>query len=187
MPIIDSGTDRIEKTTFTRSHLHDTSESATAVRFMKATVRIGATIGAILPLLCFVERAFRRAVGTNDGIAGWERVPGAANCTNVATAAIILSNALSRIDTDVYQRVSLQLVHPLALGGGKQQTFGLREITEATGSSSNISGSGAIEEDKDGDENESSRRSLHSVLEYPKLIGVYFKWKQREWNRSLMV
>lgn len=116
MTIINSGTDRIEKTTFTRSHPHDTSESATAVRFMKAAVRIGATNGAILPLLCFVERAFGRAVGTNDGITGWERVLEAANCTNIATAAIILSNALSRIDTNFYQRVSLQLVHPLALG-----------------------------------------------------------------------
>lgn len=117
MAVIDSGTDRIEKTTFTRSHLHDTSESATAVRFVEAAVRIGATDGAILPLLCFVERASRRAVGTNDGIAGWERVSGAANCTNIATAAIILSNALSRIDTDVYQRVSLQLAPSTGSGG----------------------------------------------------------------------
>lgn len=116
MTIINSGTDRIEKPAFTHLHLRDTNESATAIRFMKAAVRIGATHGAILPLLRFVKRAFRRAVSIIDGIAGWERVLEAANCTNITTAAIILSNALSRIDTNIYPRVSLQLVHPLGFG-----------------------------------------------------------------------
>lgn len=92
---------------FFRSYLGDTTESTAAVRFVKAAVRIDAAHKAIL-LLLLVDRAPGRAEGIIDGITGCKRVFKAADCTNIATAAIILSNALRRVDTDFNPTVSLR-------------------------------------------------------------------------------
>lgn len=140
------------------SYLRNTTEPTAAVRFIEAAVRIEAPHEAILLLPRFVNRALRWAEGTCDGITGRKRIIETANCTNIATAAVILANALSRVDTDFYPIVSPNEILNRSKTG--QRTFGLREITSgATGSSS--SRSGAVEEDKSGDGNESSYRGLH--------------------------
>lgn len=69
---------------------------------MDAVVRINAAHVAIPLLPRFVKGAFRWAVGIADGITGWKRVFKPSDCTNIATAAIILSDALSWVDTNFY-------------------------------------------------------------------------------------
>lgn len=55
-----------------------------------------------------MERAPGWAEGTSDGITSRERIFEAADCTNIAAAAVILANALRRVDADFYPTVSLQ-------------------------------------------------------------------------------